>query len=116
MRTSRVADLATEIARHLTAARCVLVVWTGNSVSPAGEFVHDEADQARRRGVLLPVMLDGVTPPVGFGQIQSLDLTGWTGNTRDTHFITVTSAVAALLAGGPRPSRPCRRAGVAWSA
>ena len=68
------------IDEQLEAARCVLVVWSAASVALAGEsprrgasgmFVHDEASRANQRGVLLPVRIDAVTPPIGFGEIQT---------------------------------------------
>lgn len=59
---------------ELAAAGCVLVVWSAASVR--SDWVADEAEEARRRGVLLPVMLDGGEPPLGFRGVQALDLSG----------------------------------------
>src|SRR5258707_654440 len=56
-----------EIERHLAVAKCVIVVWSEASVSPSGSFVRDEAGNAQKRGVLLPVAIDDVKIPVGFG-------------------------------------------------
>src|SRR3954467_7304877 len=53
---------------HLEAAGGVIVVWSRNSVTSASEFVHDEAGRAKSRGVLLPIRIDPVEPPLGFGQ------------------------------------------------
>lgn len=99
------------IAEKLQAARCVLVVWSEASVSPAGEFVHDEAARARALGTLLPVRIDDVSPPVGFGEIQSLNLIGWAGSRRDPRFRDVIAAVNATVAGElrPEPKAPGRR-------
>lgn len=64
-----------EIDRRLSEAACVIVVWSKSSIDPtAGAFVHDEAERARARGVLVPVKIDPVTPPVGFGQLQTFEL------------------------------------------
>jgi len=73
-----------QIQNALDAAKCVIVVWTNQSVGPAGDFVRDEAMQAKRRGVLVPVMLDKVDPPLGFGEVQAIDLSHWKGG-RATH-------------------------------
>lgn len=102
------------ITDQLEKARCVVVVWSEASVSPQGEFVHDEAGRAKSRGVILPVRIDRVTEPIGFGEIQSLDLVGWRGNHRDPRFKNLVEAVKALVAGGPQP-RPAlvRRARLA---
>src|SRR3954447_7887909 len=69
-----------QIQCALDAAQCVIVVWTHESIGPAGDFVRDEAGQAKRRGVLVPVKLSRVDPPMGFGEIQAIDLTHWKGS------------------------------------
>jgi hypothetical protein len=91
------------IDEHLMEARCVVVVWSAFSVSPLGSFVHDEAARAKARGVLLPLRIDAVTEPLGFGEIQSLDLVDWKGNDRDWRFQNIVTATQAIAAGRPRP-------------
>jgi hypothetical protein len=87
----------------LETARCVIVVWSETSVGPLGEFVQDEAGRAKARGVLVPVRIDPITEPLGFGEIQSLDLVGWRGNPDDLRFQNLIDAVRAVVTGGPRP-------------
>jgi TolB-like protein/Tfp pilus assembly protein PilF len=96
------------IERELEAAACVVVVWSVNSVGPGGHFVHDEASRGQRRGVSLPVAIDAVEPPLGFGQQQVLALIGWRGNRRDPRFADVLAAAKAVIAGGPRPTPTAR--------
>jgi hypothetical protein len=62
-------DVLTDRLDH---ARAVCVIWTVNSVS--SQFVRDEASRAHERGVLVPVRLDPVDQPLGFGEIQYADL------------------------------------------
>ena len=97
---------------QLEAARCVVVVWSETSAGPLGEFVQDEAGRGKARGVLIPVRIDHITEPLGFGAIQSLDLVGWRGNPKDLRFQNLIAAVKAVLAGKPRPRpmTPGRRA------
>jgi TolB-like protein/Tfp pilus assembly protein PilF len=84
------------IARHLDEARCVIVVWSRRSVGPDGRFVRDEAARALRRGVYLPVRIDKVEPPLGFGETQALPLSGWKGNRSDPRYAAVAKAVRAI--------------------
>ena len=91
------------IIEQLAAAKCVIVVWSEASVSAAADFVHDEAGRAKARGVLLPVKIDRVDPPVGFGEVQALDLVGWRGGGGDPRFQDVAAAARAIVEGGPRP-------------
>ena len=93
----------TQIQTALDAAKCVIVVWSHESVGPDGDFVRDEATQAKRRGILVPVMLDKVDAPLGFGEIQMVDLTHWKGNPRDPFFKDLCAAIIAKLAGRPVP-------------
>jgi hypothetical protein len=65
--------------------------------------VRDEAGQAKRRGVLVPVKLDKVDPPLGFGELQAIDLTHWKGNPRDPFFMDLCAAVSAKLEGRAVP-------------
>ena len=93
-----------QIQNALDAAKCVIVVWTRESVGPAGDFVRDEAGQAKRRGVLLPVRLDKVEPPLGFGEIQAIDLTRWKGSSGDPFFQDLVAAATAKLEGRAVPA------------
>jgi TolB-like protein len=91
------------IQTELDAAKCVLVAWTKRSAGPEGEFVHDEATRAKRRGAYLPVRLDAVDLPLGFGETQALPLIGWKGDTKDPRYQAVLAAARAVVAGSALP-------------
>jgi TIR domain len=93
-----------QIQRALDNARCVVVVWTRNSAGPAGDFVRDEAGRGKSRGVLVPVRLDRVDLPLGFGEIQAIDLTRWKGRVGDPFFQDLVATVRAKLEGNPVPA------------
>ena len=88
-----------DIQEHLDAAKCVIVAWSRRSVGPGGDFVRDEAARARKRGVYLPVRLDEVEPPLGFGEVQAISLKGWKGDRLDPRFHALAEAVRRLIAG-----------------
>ncbi|MBS1876171.1 MAG: toll/interleukin-1 receptor domain-containing protein [Acidobacteria bacterium] len=92
-----------QIQQALDAAGCVVVVWTAGSAGPGGDFVRDEASRARERGVLAPVRFDNVRPPLGFGEIQTVDLIRWRGDPRDPAFQDLVAVVRAKLAGRAAP-------------
>ena len=81
------------ICQHLDAAERVVVVWSKKSVGPRGNFVRDEATRALRRRAYLPVRIDKVDPPLGFGEMQSLDLVGWKGNRDDKKYQALLAAL-----------------------
>jgi serine/threonine-protein kinase len=89
------------IEAELNAAKCVIVVWSQRSVAPEGEFVQDEATRAKERHVYVPVLIDKVHLPLGFGESQALPLTGWRGNRSDPRYEAVLAAVRRN-AGGKR--------------
>ncbi|HZI79755.1 MAG TPA: toll/interleukin-1 receptor domain-containing protein [Vicinamibacterales bacterium] len=83
------------IAEALTAARCVVVVWSNASI--ASDWVREEADEGRRRSILVPVLFDGVRPPLGFGRIQAADLGDWHGDTTTDAFRALIADITAML-------------------
>jgi hypothetical protein len=92
-----------QIQDALDEAKCVIVVWSHASVGPLGDFVRDEASHAQRRGLLVPVLLDKVHPPLGFGEIQTIDLTHWKGSSRDPFLEDLIVTVKAKIEGRKVP-------------
>src|SRR6476659_11133453 len=86
------------IAARLDDARCVLVVWSKRSVGPEGHFVRDEAARALKRGAYLPVCIDKVDPPLGFGASQALPMQGWKGDRRDARYGALLAGVQSIAA------------------
>jgi serine/threonine-protein kinase len=93
------------IERELDSAKCVLVMWSKRSTGPEGHFVRDEASRAMERGVYLPIRIDNVRLPLGFGETQALQLSGWRGRPDDRRFEAVLAAVHAMIAGKPLAAR-----------
>ena len=65
------------IGKALDEAKCVIVVWSRNSVK--SEFVQEEADDGRERKILIPISIDDARPPLGFRAIQHEDFANWKG-------------------------------------
>jgi hypothetical protein len=84
------------IAAELEAADSVVVVWTAASIQ--SDYVQDEAEEARIRGVLVPITLEPVKPPAGFRQVQAADLSQWTGAAQHPEFRMLLTAVRTLVA------------------
>jgi len=84
---------ADAIERALEAADTVVVVWTAASVKSA--WVRDEAAAGRDRHRLVPIMLDGTQPPLGFRQFQTIDLSKWGGGAGAKDLDQLKQAIAA---------------------
>ena len=96
------------IAEALTAARCVVVVWSNASI--ASDWVREEADEGRRRSILVPVLFDGVRPPLGFGRIQAADLGDWHGDTTTDAFRALIADITAMLGAPAAAAAPVTEA------
>ena len=85
----------------LESARAVVVLWTPMSVN--SHWVHDEATRGRDRGCLVPLAMDGVMPPLGFRQFQTITITDGTAARDDPAIAALIRAVAAQHDGPPAP-------------
>jgi hypothetical protein len=86
---------AAEIERELNAADAVVVVWSEASVT--SNWVLDEAMHGRDRGCLIPVRFDGTPPPLGYRQIQTIDLV----DGADSEEVAAIGRAAARIMGQP---------------
>lgn len=93
-------DYRKDIEEALEAATKVVVLWSERSVASA--FVLDEAGHARSGGKLVPVAIDGVRPPFGFGNLHTLALAN---PSRD-----IDALVAAIENRAPATVEPSGRA------
>ena len=108
------------IEEALTAARCVIVLWSNASVG--SDWVKAEASEAAEKRMLVPALIDKVKIPLQFRRFQAADLTEWTGAAGHAGFGRLTASVGRLLAGpsvaaaAPLRMPPEREAGKAFDA
>jgi TolB-like protein len=91
----------------LEGADCVVVLWSATSVASA--WVRDEAQRGRERGCLVPLTIDGTMAPLGFRQVQMLDVSGWNGAPDASEAARILVAVRAKTGGSspaPAPVSP----------
>jgi hypothetical protein len=87
------------IGEALETARSVIVAWSETSV--VSSWVQEEADRGRERNILIPILIDNVKPPLGFGAIQAADLVSWEPTQSSPEFEKLISDLSANL--GPSP-------------
>ena len=97
------------IEAELNSAKCVIVAWSKRSVGEEGTFVQDEATRAQQRHVYVPVLIDKVHLPLGFGETQALPLSGWKGDRGDTRYQAVLAAVERIAGGASGDARAVPR-------
>ena len=100
------------IERQLDAAKCVIVAWSKRSIGLEGHFVRDEASRAQRRHVYVPILLDAVEPPLGFGESQATALRGWRGDRSDTRYQAILAAVQRIAGKGGAPAATASKRGI----
>jgi len=97
------------IGKELREARCVIVLWSKTSIESG--WVQEEADDAKRRGILVPVLIENVAPPIGFRSIQAADLVNSNDTVPTPGFDRLTGDIAALIgrpSPAPRQPRPSK--------
>ena len=90
-------------------ARCVMVLWSAGSIE--SDWVIEEASEGNDRGILIPVLIEKVRPPMGFRSMHAADLTSWEAEASAPAFqrlradIEVLTGVPAKALGAlPEPS------------
>ncbi len=78
----------------LEQAKCVIVIWSKESVK--SEWVRAESSVGRERGILVPVMVQPVNIPVPFNLIHTADLIGWSGDRSHPGYLDVVKQVKEL--------------------
>lgn len=94
------------IERELEQARCVIVLWSQHSL--ASEWVQNEAAEAARKKMLVPVRIEDVRPPLEFRRLQTADLFDWRSGFDTPEFEACLSSIELLVgrtASRPLPSR-----------
>jgi hypothetical protein len=92
---------AQEITEAIYKAQCVVVLWSDTSVGSG--WVIEEATIGKRRNILVPVKIDAVDPPIGFGLIQAADIKDWQGETTHPGCTLLFDAITSIV--GPPPEK-----------
>ena len=94
-------DFNAYLQQQLDQARCIIVLWSATSIR--SQFVRDEATEGLN-GRLVPVVIDGAKPPLGFRQIHTADLKTWKGEASHAGFIGVVNAITTIVPATPQES------------
>jgi hypothetical protein len=91
-----------EVARALHGMDCMVVLWSRDSGE--NNSVREQAEEGRRRGVLLPVLAEKISPPLGFRDISCVDFSAWDGSGDAPEFRSLLSAVRSRTGVAPEPA------------
>lgn len=101
-----------KIEQALSDADAVIVLWSERS--KRSQWVRDEAGYARDHERLVPVSIDGTEAPLGFRQLNRINLKGWNGKAAAAEFIQLCQSVGAM-SGAHSTDRPAYRRGTSVS-
>ena len=88
-------DFAALADAELAAARCVLVIWSSHSMT--SHFVLAIAEEARERGVLIPVMAENAQLALRFRSLQAADFTNWSDDASDLPCLKLQADISLLV-------------------
>jgi TIR domain len=83
------------IQEAIQSARCMIVLWSAASVR--SNWVKTEAAEGVARGLLVPVLIGEVAPPIEFKRIQSANLTQWNGDEAHPEYRNLLASVEGLM-------------------
>ncbi len=83
------------IEQAIESAKCVVVLWSNNSVK--SKWVKAEAAEGEARGVLVPVKIDDVTLPLKYRHVQTVNLINWKGSSRYSEFRKLVNDIRTII-------------------
>jgi len=98
------------IEEELDAAKCMVVLWSEESVK--SEWVRTEVSEGKRRKILIPVLIEDVTPPLAFRLIEAAKLIDWDGTVPNPEFDLLLGSVSRMLGTVPAPKVEIQKTGV----
>lgn len=88
-------------------ADAVVVLWSKTAVE--SHWVRDEATRGREKNRLVPVTIDGTHPPLGFRQLQTINLSAWHGKLAAPEFERAIRAINSVAGQAPTTPPPLPR-------
>lgn len=90
-------NFADYIEEQLDNAKIVIVVWSSHSVK--SKWVKAEANEGREKGILFPIKVENIKPPLIFRPIQTANFTSWQGNLNTSEAIFFINSINKRLNG-----------------
>lgn len=93
------ATFAAVIEEEVSSAKCVVVLWSKESVK--SEWVQTEAYEGKQRNILVPLLIEDVNIPLEFRRIQAADLRDWQPHNPHADFNLMLDAIANIVGRHP---------------
>lgn len=83
------------IDEELEKARCVIVFWSVNSIK--SNWVKNEAEEAEKRNILVPVLIDNVPIPLAYRHLECAHLENWNGEPDHLELQLLLNSIQAVI-------------------
>jgi TIR domain/Sel1 repeat len=83
------------IEKAISESKCVVVLWSQYSVS--SDWVRNEAEEGKQRGILAPALLEDVAIPLGFRHMQAANLADWQPVSPHAEFAQLVQSITRIL-------------------
>lgn len=83
------------IEKAISESNCVVVLWSRHSAG--SDWVRNEAEEGKRRGILTPALLEDVKVPLGFRHLQAANLTDWEPSSTHPEFDQLVESITRVL-------------------
>jgi hypothetical protein len=103
LRISPGKTFATVIEEAIAKAKCVVVLWSKESVK--SDWVQTEASEGKKRNILVPALIQDVDIPLEFRRIQAADLRNWQKPKPHAEFTHMLYGIADIV-GHPSAGKP----------
>lgn len=96
------------IEKAIDNSRCVIILWSAASIK--SQWAKVEAEEGRKRGILVPILIEEVEIPLAFRNIQAANLIGNDNNHANPDFVRLVKdiqliiPIGALTKGSNKPS------------
>jgi len=84
-------------------AACVVVAWSLSAI--ASKWVRAEANEGLERGILVPLLLDDVRPPLVFRASHAANLIGWPDRMPETELHALITGIQDVVGTTPQQRR-----------
>lgn len=90
------------IEKAIDDSKCVIILWSDDSVK--SQWARTEAAEGRRRGILVPVLIEDVEIPLAFRNLQAANLMDWDNDHTNIHFVNLIKDIRSVILEGERES------------
>ena len=88
-------DYADVIEGALNSTKCVLTVWSANSVR--SKWVRAESSRGFNQNKMVPILIEEANIPIPYDSLHTADLRNWSGEQNDKDFVGLIDALDWLL-------------------